>query len=246
MAIQVSGTEVISNSRALNNIASVDATTAASIQAAGVGGVDLIEFPTKVTVTTSVTLSGFPASAGWAVVTGGGGSGGRQYSSNASVRATSGGDGGKTSVYFSDLSVLNGESFTAAAGGAGYYTTSNRYGNAGGSSVLRWDGNVVTVTGGQSGASGWIPGYNDQLNNRADGTASVTSGSATLQTAAYGLADIGAGFTGELIAPASAGGSVTSGYTASLAAFGGASAGVLNGNTVSAGGSGGLEVWVTG
>ena len=42
MAIQVSGTEVISNSRALNNIASVDATTAASITAAGVGagGID--------------------------------------------------------------------------------------------------------------------------------------------------------------------------------------------------------------
>lgn len=38
MAIQVSGTEVISNSRALNNIASVDATTAAAIGAAGVGG----------------------------------------------------------------------------------------------------------------------------------------------------------------------------------------------------------------
>ena len=38
MAIQVSGTEVISNARALNNIASVDATTAAAITAAGVGG----------------------------------------------------------------------------------------------------------------------------------------------------------------------------------------------------------------
>lgn len=38
MAIQISGTEVISNSRGLNNIASVDATTAASISAAGVGG----------------------------------------------------------------------------------------------------------------------------------------------------------------------------------------------------------------
>jgi hypothetical protein len=38
MAIQVSGTEVISNARALNNIASIDATTAASIGAAGVGG----------------------------------------------------------------------------------------------------------------------------------------------------------------------------------------------------------------
>lgn len=38
MAIQVNGTEVISNSRALNNIASVDATTAAAIGNAGVGG----------------------------------------------------------------------------------------------------------------------------------------------------------------------------------------------------------------
>ena len=38
MAIKVSGTEVISDSRALNNIATVDATTAASITAAGVGG----------------------------------------------------------------------------------------------------------------------------------------------------------------------------------------------------------------
>ena len=43
MAIQVSGTEVISNSRGLNNIATVDATTAASITAAGVGGGSLAE-----------------------------------------------------------------------------------------------------------------------------------------------------------------------------------------------------------
>ena len=44
MAIQISGTEVISNSRGLNNIASVDATTAASITAAGVGGGGTIDF----------------------------------------------------------------------------------------------------------------------------------------------------------------------------------------------------------
>ncbi len=45
MAIQVSGTQVIGNSRELTNIASVDATTAASITAAGVGGggtIDLV------------------------------------------------------------------------------------------------------------------------------------------------------------------------------------------------------------
>tara|TARA_R110000822_G_scaffold297147_1_gene419706 strand:- start:1869 stop:2360 length:492 start_codon:yes stop_codon:yes gene_type:complete len=38
MAIQVSGTEVISNSRALNNIASVDAATVTAFGNAGVGG----------------------------------------------------------------------------------------------------------------------------------------------------------------------------------------------------------------
>ena len=38
MAIQVGGTQVISNSQGLTNIASVDSTTAASITAAGVGG----------------------------------------------------------------------------------------------------------------------------------------------------------------------------------------------------------------
>lgn len=49
MAIQVSGTEVISNSRALNNIASVDATTAASIGAAGVGGSTVFLGTTSIT-----------------------------------------------------------------------------------------------------------------------------------------------------------------------------------------------------
>ena len=43
MAIQVGGTEVISNSRALNNIASVDATTVAALGTAGVGGANLAD-----------------------------------------------------------------------------------------------------------------------------------------------------------------------------------------------------------
>lgn len=41
MAIQVNGTTVIDNSRALTNIASVDATTVAALGAAGVGGSDV-------------------------------------------------------------------------------------------------------------------------------------------------------------------------------------------------------------
>ena len=72
MAIQVSGTEVISNSRALNNIASVDATTAASITAAGVGGasgVAGISWSTVVSGTT-VDLEGIATdgSGTWVVV----------------------------------------------------------------------------------------------------------------------------------------------------------------------------------
>jgi hypothetical protein len=60
MAIQVSGTEVISNARALANIASVDATSAASISAAGVGGgsITLITSPAVTPSTTSITISG--------------------------------------------------------------------------------------------------------------------------------------------------------------------------------------------
>ena len=63
MAIQVSGTQVIGNSRELTNIASVDATTAASIQAAGVGGgatgggSDEIFFENGQTVTTNYTIT---------------------------------------------------------------------------------------------------------------------------------------------------------------------------------------------
>jgi hypothetical protein len=63
MAIQVNGTQVIGNSRELTNIASVDATTAASITAAGVGGgatgggSDEIFFENGQTVTTNYTIT---------------------------------------------------------------------------------------------------------------------------------------------------------------------------------------------
>ena len=65
MAIQVSGTEVISNARALNNIASIDATTAASFAAGGVGGstvklvdnVELTNTPSTIEIPFSATYS---------------------------------------------------------------------------------------------------------------------------------------------------------------------------------------------
>ena len=61
MAIKVSGTTVINDSRALQNIASVDSTTAAAIGAAGVGGSEYNVAHTK--TTTNRTLAG--ASSSW-------------------------------------------------------------------------------------------------------------------------------------------------------------------------------------
>ena len=53
MAIKVNGTTVINDSRALSNIASVDATTATAIGAAGVGG--SLEFLSETNITSSVS-----------------------------------------------------------------------------------------------------------------------------------------------------------------------------------------------
>ena len=50
MAIQVNGTQVIGNSRQLTNITSVDATTAAAIGAAGVGGGGEVELTSGATI----------------------------------------------------------------------------------------------------------------------------------------------------------------------------------------------------
>ena len=58
MAIKVNGTTVINDSRALTNIASVDATTVAAIGAAGVGGAtSLLVGPTNVSSVASLTIS---------------------------------------------------------------------------------------------------------------------------------------------------------------------------------------------
>ena len=63
MAIQVNGTEVISNSRALNNIASVDATTATAIGAAGVGG--SLEFISETNITADASYIDIAFSTGY-------------------------------------------------------------------------------------------------------------------------------------------------------------------------------------
>jgi hypothetical protein len=66
MAIKVSGTEVISDSRGLNNIASVDATTVASLSTAGAG------LPSQ-TGNDGLYLTTDGTTATWAAVASGGG-----------------------------------------------------------------------------------------------------------------------------------------------------------------------------
>jgi len=60
MAIQVAGTEVLSNARSLNNITAVDATTATTLIDAGFGGGG-IEFTRKITTYTAVAGEGIIA-----------------------------------------------------------------------------------------------------------------------------------------------------------------------------------------
>ena len=59
MAIQISGTQVISNSRGLTNIASVDATTVATLNAGGVGGGGVLPYwDPSITPNANFTSSG--------------------------------------------------------------------------------------------------------------------------------------------------------------------------------------------
>ena len=57
MAIKISGTDVIDNSRGLVNIASVDATTVSTLSAAGVGG-PLINTPVILSPASGTTYAG--------------------------------------------------------------------------------------------------------------------------------------------------------------------------------------------
>ena len=75
MALQINGTTVVNNSRQLQNIASVDATTAATIAANAGGGYEIIPFDTGATdkdvalfaknYSTSFTSAGFEATAAY-------------------------------------------------------------------------------------------------------------------------------------------------------------------------------------
>ncbi len=153
MAIQVSGTQVIGNSRELTNIASVDATTAAAIGAAGVGGGDAPTPPNWLSPTATVSSTGTwskPGSIGnddWVVfyLVGGGGGWG-EYNA--------GGGGGSAVIVSMKGSVIPSSVPMTIGNGGG----PNQY-DAGDNTTMTISGTVVTAGGGAvlgSGGAGQV------------------------------------------------------------------------------------------
>jgi len=155
MAIQVSGTSVINNSRQLQNIASVDSTTAASITAAGVGGgPELYVVPTwgsaQATYTSNTTWSkpGSVSDNDWVTfyLVGGGGSG---Y--NWGANFSQGGHGAAAYIVcILGSEITSGVTITVGAGGAG--ASQGSQGNAGTSTTISMGGNSFTAIGGLAGS----------------------------------------------------------------------------------------------
>ena len=143
MAIQISGTQVIGNSRELTNIASVDATTATAIGAAGVGGGPAApnwnpNATPNATFTSSGTWSKPTLSdSTWIIFYGVGGGGG----ANSSGSYAQGGCGGSALV----MSGLAGElpSSVAVTIGAGATSYAN-----GGDTTLVSGGITIKAAGG--------------------------------------------------------------------------------------------------
>ena len=155
MAIQVSGTQVISNSRGLTNIASVDATTAASITAAGVGGGGLAFWNPASTPNATFTSSGtWTKPGGYSdsttvifYIVGGGSSGSPYYG------PSQGGPGGTANIIAGSMGDMpSSVSIVIGAGGAQQTTFGNptTHSNPGGLSSLSASGKTYTALGGSS------------------------------------------------------------------------------------------------
>ena len=159
MAIQVNGTEVISNSRALNNIASVDATTVAALGSAGVGGGKNNVSSLLVAASETFTV---PFDCDMHVLVCGGGGGGAACKTGTSGggngRATGGAAGGVAIKLFTGVSAGASVSITIGAPGAfAQLSTSNGAeavsGGTGGNTSVTYSGTTVTGNGGGGGTA---------------------------------------------------------------------------------------------
>ena len=160
MAIKVNGTTVINDSRALTNIASVDATTVAALGAAGVGG--SVNRTLSIEMSTSGTFTA-PLS-GTIIVTaiGGGGSGAElataAFQPNSAKYVTGGAAGGyvrkKISVTAGDtFSVTIGAGAIAAVNSASPSSSSDTGvdGTSGGTTTIVKSGAFTLTAGGGGG-----------------------------------------------------------------------------------------------
>ena len=157
MAIQVNGTQVIGNSRELTNITSIDATSAAAIEAAGIGGG--AGFPIwDPTTTPDVTLTSSGtwtkpslADGTWILVymVGGGGAGTVEGNNWAN-----GGAGGGAHIFSGQATEFpSSVAFTVGAGGV-------PNGGDGGDTSCTIQGKVYSAGGGDGGDNGTnIPSY---------------------------------------------------------------------------------------
>ena len=107
------------------------------------------------TYTSSGTVSLTGTGPGWVFLTGGGGSGGAFIHVTTQPQAGPGGAGGTAGVFLSDLSVINGATFTLGAGGAGRNANGSgndsNPGNAGASSSFSGGSISLSATGGGGG-----------------------------------------------------------------------------------------------
>jgi hypothetical protein len=159
MAIKVNGTTVIDDSRALSNIASVDATTVASLGAAGVGG-GKNNVTTELIVTSKTYTVPFDCDMHVLVCGAGGGGAACQTGTSAggNGRATGGAAGGVAVKLFTGVSAGDTVSVTIGAKGnnAQLPVTSGALavnGSAGGNTSATYSGTTLTGNGGGGGTA---------------------------------------------------------------------------------------------
>lgn len=206
MAIQISGTTVVNDSRQLQNIASVDATTAAVIaeNAGGGGGPRFQEL-----VVSSQTWTPKMNGDAYLILTGAGGSGGigrDQLTSSASYFNVAGGGAAGMCIHKATLSTSESYSLTIGAGHTNSKSfasnaSSGQNGGTGGTSSFSGNGISLTANGGNGGQAASQGRQDTNVAGGTGGTASganiynVTGGRGAnnVRSQSYGNQGVGAG-----------------------------------------------------
>ncbi len=176
MAIQISGTTVINDSRQLQNVASLDATTTATIaENAGGGGPRFQQ-----TITSSGTFTPLLDGNAYLILVGGGGSGavGRDPTGGGSSSWNlAGGGAGGMCIHKANLSTSQSYSLTCGAGhnnslSLGSNVAGAQSGGTGGTSTLSGNGISLTANGGGGGTAAGAAKTDTDVAGGTGGTAS--------------------------------------------------------------------------